>query len=210
MLSSTSSPKEKISELVWLYIKRRPFLKEILRESIVNYSALARKLSIRMFGHPKKENAIKMALIRLTYKITEKEESSEGKILEVLQGTSLSIRNKVAVVISTRELENIDYISSVEGKGFFTYILEQRVLETVRKTKATLATESTLNLVILHSPPSIAHIPGVIAHILNAFSSEGINIVEFVSCYTDTLLVVKEADTARVYEILSALTGCGT
>jgi len=34
-------------------------------------------------------------------------------------------------------------------------------------------------------------------------SSEGINVVEFISCYTDTLLVVKEADTAKAYELLS-------
>lgn len=41
---------ENISELVWLYVKKRPFLKEILREKIVNYSALARKISVEVLG----------------------------------------------------------------------------------------------------------------------------------------------------------------
>ena len=45
--------KENISELVWLYIKKRPFLKEIVREGIVNYSALARKISVEVFGTKK-------------------------------------------------------------------------------------------------------------------------------------------------------------
>lgn len=197
---------EKISELVWLYIKRRPFLKEILRERIVNYSALARKISLEAFGTKKHENAVKMALVRLSNKIIQKEEDLEGKILQLLRGTSISIRSKVAVVISTRELEDIDYLSFVEGKGFFTYILEEKELEKIRKSKSIKIMETNLNLITLHSSPELEEVPGVISHILNALASEGINVAEFVSCYTDTLLVIKQADTARAYEILSSLT----
>ena len=80
-----SNMKEKIIELVWLYIKRRPFLKEIVREGIVNYSALARKISLEAFNSNKHQNAIKMALVRLTSKIRTKEEDLEGKILKVLK-----------------------------------------------------------------------------------------------------------------------------
>ena len=129
---------ENISELVWLYIKRRPFLKEILRERIVNYSALARKISVEALGSKKHENAVKMALVRLSEKIARKEEDLEGKILKLLKGTSISIRSKVSVVISTRELEGVDYLSFVEGKGFFTYIVEEKELENVRKSKVAI------------------------------------------------------------------------
>ena len=197
------------SELVWLYVKRRPFLKEILREKIANYSALARKISVEAFGNKKKENAIKMALVRLSAKMAEKEEDLEGKILKILQGTSLTIKNKVATVICSRQLEGINYLSFVEGKGFFTYIIEEKDLESVRRTKTTILIESNLNLISLHSPPTLEETPGVIAHILDALASEGVNVVEFVSCYTDTLLVIKQIDTSRAFEILSALTLTG-
>ncbi|MBS3068022.1 ACT domain-containing protein [Candidatus Micrarchaeota archaeon] len=198
--------KENISELVWLYIKRRPFLKEIVREGIVNYSALARKISIEVFGSKKHQNAIKMALVRLTSKIREKEEDLESKILKVLKDSSISLKSKVAVVISAREIEQLKYLSYVESKDTITYVVEEKELENVRKSKNVLHTETNLNLITIHSPPALEEVPGVIAHILDALSAEGINIAEFVSCYTDTLLVIKQADTARAYEILDGLT----
>ena len=120
---------ESTSELVWLYVKRRPFLKEILRERIANYSALARKISKDAFGTQKRANAVKMALVRLSVRLSEKEESLEEKILLTLKRSSISIRSKVSVVISSRELEGIKYLSFVESKGAITYIMEEGELE---------------------------------------------------------------------------------
>jgi hypothetical protein len=196
---------EKISELVWLYIKRRPFLKEILREGITNYSALARKICMEAFGNIDHESAVKMALVRLSNKIGAKEEDLEGRILKVLGDSSISILNKVAVVVTTKEID-VEPLSVVEGKKFFTYIMEEKEMKKIRKTKSILLTKINLNLITIHSSPELEEVPGVISHILNALASEGINVVEFVSCYTDTLLVIKQADTTRAFEILSAIT----
>ena len=201
-----TKPKERVSELVWLYIKRRPFLKEIIREGVVNYSALARKISIEAFGSKKHQNAIKMALVRLTSKIRTNEVDLEGKILKVLKTSSISLKSKVAVVITAHEIEGLKYLSYVESKETITYIVEEQELEKVRKSKNLLHTETNLNLITIHSAPTLEETPGVISHILDALAAEGINIAEFVSCYTDTLLVVKQADTTRVYEILNSLT----
>lgn len=197
---------ENISELVWLYIKRRPFLKELIRGRIVNYSALARKISIEVFSSKKHQNAIKMALVRLTNKIREKEEDLEEKILKIMKKSSVSIRSKVAVIICSSEIKDLKYLSYVESKDAITYISEEKEFEKIRKQKSIISTELNLNLITIHSPPSLEETPGVIAHILDAFASEGINVAEFVSCYTNTLLVVKQADTTRAYEILSILT----
>ena len=114
-------------------MKRRPFLKEILRERIVNYSALARKISSEAFGSKKHQNAVKMALVRLSKRISEKEEDLEGKILDVLRKSSLSIRSKVAVVISSRELDGLHYLSYAESRGIVTYVIEEKELIKVRK-----------------------------------------------------------------------------
>jgi aspartokinase len=198
---------ESISELVWLYVKKRPFLKEILRERIANYSALSRKISREAFGSVSKQNAVKMALVRLSERLSEKEESLEEKILRTLKGSSVSILSKVAVVISARELEGIRYLSYVESKGVVTYIVEEKELEKLGRSKSIIRTESNLNLISVHSPPAMEDTPGVLAHMLDALAGEGINIIEFVSCYTDTLLVVKQADTVRTYELLSLLMG---
>ena len=197
--------KENISELVWLYIKRRSFLKEILREKIVNYSSLARKISLEVFGTKKNQNAIKMALVRLGHKIQDKSEDLEGKILKILKDSSISVRNKVAVVVSLREIDHLKYLSYVESKGSITYIIEEKELETVKKSKNVLHTETNLNLITIHSPIDIEETPGVNAYLLDALASEGINLAEFVSCYTDTLLVIKQADTTQAYAVLNQM-----
>jgi hypothetical protein len=196
---------EKISELVWLYIKRRPFLKEIIREKMVNHSALARKISLEAFGSKKYENAIKMALVRMGGKLREKGEDLEGRILTVLKGSSITIRNKVAVVITSKDLEGVKYLSYVESKNGITYIMEESELQKAARSRSVVRTEPNMNLITIHSPPSLEDTPGVIAHILDALAVEGINVVEFVSCYTDTLLVVRQADTTRAYQVLSEL-----
>lgn len=196
---------ENISQLVWLYVKQRPFLKEILRERIVNYSALARKISEEALGSPGHANAVKMALVRLSHRMGEKEEDLEGRILDVLRRSSLSIRTKVAVVITSREIEGLKYLSYAESRGVVTYVIEEKELDKVGRSRSILSTETNLNLISIHSPLELEETPGVIAHILDAFAGEGINIAEFLSCYTDTLLVVKQADTERAYKILSSI-----
>ncbi|MDD5340564.1 MAG: ACT domain-containing protein [Candidatus ainarchaeum sp.] len=198
---------EKTSELVWLHVKRRPFLKEMLRGRLANYSALARKISVEAFGTKKRQNAVKMALVRLAGKIRQREEDLEGRILSVIGKSSLSVRNKVAVVIATRELPGLKYLSYVESRGVITYIVAEKDLDAVGRPGGAIRIERNLNLISIHSPPSVEQTPGVMAYLLDALSGEGINIEEFVSCYTDTLFVVRQADTARAYEILSGMMG---
>lgn len=196
---------EKISELAWLYVKRRPFIKEMLKHDLVNYSRLARKVGKEIFGSQQNFYAVKAALMRLGSKIRKKEGEIEGKVLEVLKNTSISIRNKVFVIISSAPLE-MDAVSSVKSGHFYTYIAEQRELQKVRRSKSILAVEENLNLFILSSTQEIENTPGVISTVLHMLAAEGINVNEFISSYTDTLLVIREADTSRAYELLSSLT----
>ena len=196
---------EKISELVWLYIKRRPFLKEIIRDGIVNHSALARKISVEALGSVKYENAVKMALIRMGTRLEKTESQLEDRILGVLKKSSMVIKNKVVAVTTKREIEGIRPLSYAKSGRHITYILEQAEFEVIPK-KIIWKEEENLNLITIESPETLEEVPGVISHILSALASEGINVVEFISCYTDTILVIKQADTARAYQIISELT----
>ncbi len=187
---------EKTSELVWLYVKRRPFIKEMLKYDLVNYSRLARRLCRDIFSSQSNFYAVKAALMRLGSRIRKKEGEMEGKVLEVLKSTSISIRNKVVVLISSSPLE-ISAISSVKSGHFYTYIAEQRDAQRAMRAKGVLAAEENLNLFVLSSGPEIESTPGVISTVLHMLAAEGINVQEFISSYTDTLLVIKEADTSR-------------
>ncbi|MEW6722166.1 MAG: ACT domain-containing protein [Candidatus Micrarchaeota archaeon] len=194
---------ESISELVWLYVKQRPFLKEVLRQGVVNHSALARRISAEAFGGGK-EDAIKMALIRLSGKMERLESDLEGKILSVLRESSMVVKSKVAVVIAKRELDEVRPLSLARSGRHLTYIIEQREVSKIPQ-KAVWKKEENLNMVIIESPEELEEVPGVISYILGSLSSEGVNVVEFISCYTDTILVVSQADTERTYRILSSI-----
>lgn len=195
---------ESASELVWLYVKQRPFLKEMMRQGIVNYSALARKVSADAFGGRASQNALKMALIRLGAKIGAQEADLEGKILSLLKKSSMAVRSKVAVVISKKDIEGLRFLSQANSGRNVTYIVEERELEKIPR-KSLWKVEENLNLVVIESPEELEETPGVIAHILGALASEGVNVVEFISCYTDTLLVLRQSDTQKAYRILSHL-----
>ena len=196
----------KIAELVWLYVKQRPFLKENIRDGTVNFSALARKISHDAFGTVKKENAVKMALIRMSDRLTKMDDNLEGKILALLKKSSMMIKNKVVAVTTKREIDDVKVLSYAKSGRHVTYILEQREFENIPK-KMIWKSEENLNLITIESPETLEEVPGVISHILSALASEGINVVEFISCYTDTILVIKQADTTRTYQILSELMG---
>ena len=64
-----------------------------------------------------------------------------------------------------------------------------------------------LTLIILCSPKDLQDTPGCVAVILDSIAAEGINVLEFISCHTDTLMVVRNADAVRVYGILTGLIG---
>jgi len=195
--------EQNISELVWLYVKRRPFLKEVIRAGIVNYSALARKVSMDAFGSLEHQDAVKMALIRLSSKMEKLESDLEKRILALLKNSSMVIKSKVAVVITTKQLDELKPLSFAKSGRHITYIVEQKEIKKVPRSKAIWKTEENLNLITIESPEELEDTPGVISYILGALASEGINVVEFISCYTDTLLVIKQADTENAYRILS-------
>jgi hypothetical protein len=58
-------------------------------------------------------------------------------------------------------------------------------------------------MITIISPESLEETPGVISYLLSSLAGENINVVEFVSCYKDTLLVFKDADITKAFEILS-------
>ena len=195
---------EKLSEVAWLYVKGRPSLREGLKYGLINHSALARMV-MEELGIPKKKfDAVKVALIRTARKLAEKESGGEEKILEVLRGSSISIQTKVAAIVSRKELD-VSAITHAKSGNYITYIVEESELKKVRKERGVRLITEKLNLVTIKSKEEIEETPGVIAFILNALAHEGINVVEFISCYTDTILAVKEADTTRTYELLSLI-----
>lgn len=194
------------ANLVRLYLKRRPQMLSIVNNSLCNYSALARRLQHEIFPSRKDEfTAIKAALLRMAREETPGTGKDWEKGVErILKASSIEIRTHVAVS-SSKGSTGIPVIAMSNSKSGVMSVVDASYAKQLRKKGIKVIGD--LTLVILCSPQELQDTPGCVSAILDAIAAEGINVLEFISCHTDTLMVVKNADAVRVYEILSSLTG---
>jgi aspartokinase len=62
-------------------------------------------------------------------------------------------------------------------------------------------------MIVVHSPEELEVTPGVVAFLTTLLAEQGVNIVEFISCWTQTIIVIEKKDSLKVYETLSNLVG---
>lgn len=193
------------ANLVRLYLKRRPQLLSVVTNSLCNYSALARRLQKEIFPSRKSEfTAIKAALLRLAKEEQANEKSWEKDVEKVLRRSSVELRSDVSVVSSKGGI-GVPVIATSNSKAGVMSVVDSSYSKQLKKKGMKVIDE--LSLVILSSPPELQDTPGCVSAILDAIAVEGINVLEFISCHTDTLMVVRNSDAVRIYEILADLTG---
>ena len=193
------------ANLIRLYLKRRPQLLSVVNNGLCNYSALARRLQKEIFpGKQHEFTAIKAALLRLAKESASAERDWEKGVEKILKQSSVEVRSHVAV-ISSKASSGVPVIAMSNSKSGVMSVVDSSFVPQLKKKG--LKVIDNLTLVILCSPAELQDTPGCVSAILDAIAAEGINVLEFISCHTDTLMVVKNADAVRVYEILGKLTG---
>ncbi len=193
------------ANIVRLYLKRRPQLLSMVCNGLCNYSALARRLQKEIFaGRPHEFVAIKAALLRMAREESDGSRSWEKDVEKILRASSVEVRSSVSVVSSSGGI-GVPVIATSNSKAGVMSVIDSSYSKELRKKGLRVLDE--LSLVIISSPPSLQDTPGCVSAILDAIAAEGINVLEFISCHTDTLMVVKNAEAVHVYEILSKLTG---
>lgn len=193
------------ANLVRLYLKRRPQLLSVVTNGLCNYSALARRLQKDMFPAKKSEfTAIKAALLRLAREEQVKDRTWEKGVEKILKSSSVEVRSDVSVISSKGGI-GVPVIATSNSKAGVMSVVDSSYSKQLKKKGMKVIDE--LSLVILSSPPELTDTPGCVSAILDAIATEGINVLEFISCHTDTLMVVRNSDAVRIYEILTGLTG---
>jgi hypothetical protein len=179
----------------------RPSLTDALKMRIVNYSALARMLQDEI-----KEGsleAVKAALIRIGDEIQEERGLQEERVLSILKESVVRLQDKIAVIISPDELD-IPYIVTAYLTDTYVYIVDQT------KLKKCLPewTNVTSNLVALFliSPQRVESTPGFVAFITSLLASREVNIVEFISCSTNTVIVLDSKHALKAFSLLQNYT----
>lgn len=205
------------TELTEKYLAEHPIIKDCLKHGIINYSKLSRKIANELDIKKKTSlEAILIACRRYEAKL-KNEKILENKILDILKKSELEIKNKIVVAIIDKrsymgnliEIEKkirqtADVFYAIEGTKVFTVITSERNLEGLQTLfgKSMLKISKDLATITIKSPKDLENTPGVNAFIFSMFGEHGINIVEQMSCWTDTIIVISEDDIPIVMNFL--------
>jgi len=175
----------------------RPSLMDALKMQIVNYSALARMLQKEIGGVGLE--AVKAAIIRIGEELEAERGLQEERVLSILRESVVRLQDKIAVIISPKVLD-IPYLVTAYLTDSCVYVVDQTRL----KEKLPDFVQATSNLValILISPPRVETTPGFVALITGLLSSREINIVEFISCSTNTVIILDSGDALNAFSLL--------
>ena len=206
-----------ITKLTEQYISEHPSIKDCLKKGLINYSSLTRQLCTDSDLDLKKNfDAILIACRRYHRKIG-KEAVLENKIIKILKDSKLEVKNKIDVVLVEKDIyyghiielqkeikKKSELFHIIEGSNTITVVTSHEFLGVVKKLFKNKIIKVTEDLaeVTLKSSEDVENIPGIIAYLSTLLAENGINIIETMSTWTDTLFVIAEKDIAKVMGLL--------
>ncbi|MCG7845174.1 MAG: ACT domain-containing protein [Methanomassiliicoccales archaeon] len=214
-------PKESVAEKTRSYIDAHPSVKDCMAKDLINYSSLARlimkDLSI------KNEEAVMIACRRYAQKLSKKDHESD--ILVILADSRIEVKTKICIITASNDwtvLQRLERIFAklinqkalmqvIQGAQAITIIADEKlrseVVNEVGETNVLKVREDLVEITV-KSPQKIGDTSGVFSYLASNLSEQGVNVVETVSCYTDTIFIIHEKDMIQAYSILSKLLEC--
>jgi len=212
-------PEEKLSvaELTRKYIDRHPSIRDCISKDLVNYSSLSR-LIMKETG-VKHEEAVLAASRRYAAKLSKTD--FEGAIMSVFEESRLELKTRISIVVAKNEwivLKNIEEIVKkmlpekstmqvMQSANGITIVSEDKWLPSIIKAIGDdhiLTVKQNLAEITVKSPARIEETTGAFTYLMSMLSEQGINLLEAMSCYTDTIFVVTREDMMHAFDVLSA------
>lgn len=202
-----------IAQQVWNYLDAKPAVRECL--DLINMSSLARKVSADLGID--RFDAVLAACRR--YRATPRQTWREQAVRRVLRRSRLETRTRIATVTVRYSYENLVRLEKVVNELLpsnrlirliptsqgIVLIVEDDTLSAVTKSISQgniLRVRKGLVELSVTSPESIEEVPGVMAFLSSSLAAEGLNVLQVMSCYTDTILVLEEKDLMEAFRIL--------
>ena len=93
---------------------------------------------------------------------------------------------------------------AIEGVKAFTLIISEEFLAELQELfkDKIIQVSKKLAMITIRSPKDLETTPGVMSYLYSIFGEHGINIVETMSCWTDTIFVISEDDIPVVMRYL--------
>jgi len=190
-----------VAQKVRNHLRNKPYLLEALEKGIVNLSELARQIQKEV--ETDDTSAIKAALRRYSEELQKHKQKREEKVLHLLKRSSIAVYDRKSVMITGKEV-NSKTGMKVDLLDKFVYLLDRNDLP--ERVNA-LVKHDNCTMIVVHSPEELEATPGVVAFLTTLLAEQGVNIVEFISCWTQTIIVIEKKDSLKVYETLSNLVG---
>ena len=190
-----------IAQNVRNHLRNKPYLLEALEKGIVNLSELSRQIQEEL----KIENmsAVKAALRRFSEELQKHKQKREEKVLQVLKRSVMAVYDRKSVIITPNEIATQTGMK-VDLLGKVVYLLDRSDLP---KRVSALVKHDNCTMIVVHSPEELEATPGVVAFLTTLLAEQNVNIIEFISCWTETIIVVEKKDSLKAYEVLSNLVG---
>jgi len=205
------------TELTNDYIFRHSSVKNCLKKGLINYSALARLIADDIGERKKTSNeAILIAARRFKEKL-KKDEDIEKTIIEKIKESNTEIKNNIVVFTLEKNIYPDSLIDiereikkekalffSVEGTKTITLIIQRQNLDLIEKRFKHNIIEKKENLsLITIAMKDTGKIPGIVSYISTILFENNINIEEFMSCYDDTIIVIRSEDIPKIMQFLN-------
>lgn len=193
------------ANLVRLWLKQKPFMHWLVREGLVNYTALAKRLQEEGFAGGKRPvAALRAALLRSRH--LDLGEFNPFGHNRVLKDSTFEIRSGITVVQSARAL-NIPIISVSSSKNGVISLVDPDEAAHIPKTAKVVGEDQVL--ITIYSDERMETESGVLATLLLHLALQNVNVVEMTSSGPDTLLVIAPKDLSVALGVLQGLMGGG-
>ncbi len=211
--------QKSITEAVRETISSDLSFQDSLQRDYCNISALARILKPQidhMLGRDTSIESIITALKRSKhdYNVQQK------PIASILAASTITVNTDVAKVSAKKSKKTIEKVAKamIQSTGNFisisesimsiTLVFDDLLLQDVKGMLAyddILEIENSLAAIIVHSPEEIIKTPGCAIAFYNQLARRHINIEDTVSCYTDTIVLVKMEQVGKAFNALTDL-----
>jgi aspartokinase len=211
--------QKSITETVREIVSSDLSFQDSLQRDYCNISALARIMKPQIDQMLSKNTSIESIITalkrsRYEYDVRQKPISS------ILAASTITVNTDVAKVSARKSKKTIEKVAKamIQGVGNFisisesimsiTLVFDDLLLQDVKVMFASediLEIENGLAAIIVQSPEDIIKTPGCAIAFYNQLARRHINIEDTVSCYTDTIVLVKMDQVGKAFNALTDL-----
>jgi aspartokinase len=214
-----ASNQKSITETVREIVSSDLSFQDSLQRDYCNISALARIIKPQIDHMLSKDTSIESIITalkrsRFDYDVRQK------PIASILAASTITVNTDVAKVSARKSKKTIEkvakamiqsvgnFISISESIMSITLVFDDLLLQDVKAMFASddiLEIENGLAAIIVQSPEDIIKTPGCAIAFYNQLARRHINIEDTVSCYTDTIVLVKMEQVGKAFNALTDL-----